>query len=300
MLKIQKPLTLLWSYGLMLLCSYGLMVRVSAQKSQNELSIYGEGGLALFCTQPKLKGFTSIGYGCDAGIGFTGFFTPRWGIHVGAGLGYFHVKNSIKNLTYITKQDDCGIYDLYTALNNFQETHKAVFVSVPLMIQFQTKMSSNYWNWKKSKRVGFYAKAGAKAQFLIHYNCTSEIELLNNAAYYPELDSWIYTLPDFGLGIFNNINSFKNNNFSIVALLATEAGLKWRIGKNHYLYTGAYFDYGLNDFTNKNREDAKTFVLSLSEEKTSLLKFTRKMNLMVIGLKLRLAFVQIHKKESCY
>jgi hypothetical protein len=41
------------------------------------------GGFAAFCFQPMQKNASSMGYGGDAGLGFTGFITPNWGIHTG-------------------------------------------------------------------------------------------------------------------------------------------------------------------------------------------------------------------------
>ena len=277
---------------------------VSAQKQQNELSIYSGGGLATFCFQPLIKNASSMGYGGDAGVGFTGFISPHWGIYIGAGAGIFNVKNNINNFIFITpKQEDCEgyLYDLYTTLNGYKETHKAIFLSIPLMLQFQTKMGHSL-NWRKNKRVGYYAMAGAKALFLFSNNYTSEITSLYNTAYYPEFDNWINSLPILGLGPFDGHNTSGKLKFGILAMVTFETGAKWRIGKNLFLYTGIYFDYGLNDPNKKKRKVPESFTWALPEEfeNFTLLKFTNRINLMTVGLKLRLALMQPPIREPCH
>jgi hypothetical protein len=296
--------------GLKVFLSYCLFVQIisfalgvlntSAQKPQNEFSICGGGGLAVFCPQPVSKGFSSMGYASNAGAGFTGFFSPRFGIHTGVEVGFFDVRNSINHFMSVTKKDDCGFYDLHTTVKDYKETHKALFLSIPLMFQFQTKMGYSF-NWKKNKKVGYYLMAGAKAQFLINYSYTSQIASFSNAAYYPEFDNWVHSNPILGLGVFNNISATGKLKFGILALTSAETGAKWRIGKNIFLYTGLYFDYGLNEPTQKSRNMSDNFIISLSEEfkNETLLKFTDRINLMTVGIKLRLAFLQPPKKESC-
>jgi len=257
---------------------------VSAQKPENEFSIYGEGGFAAFRFQPMIKNASSKGYGGDAGVGFTGFISPNWGIHTDVGIGFFNVKNTVNSLTFITSgQTDCEgyLYNLHSTLNNYKETHKAIFLTVPLMLQFQTKMNQN-------QKVGYYALAGGKAQFLFNYKYTSKIALFNNAAYYPEFDNWITSLPILGLGVFEGNSAAGKLEFGILAMLAFETGAKWRISESVFLYTGAYFDYGLHEPTQKIREPYKNYTSPEQLKEPALLAFTDRLNLMTVGIKLRL------------
>jgi len=268
---------------------------VTGQKPLNEFSIYGGGGLAAFCFQPSIKNASSMGYGGDAGLGFTRFFNQNWGIHIGAGLGFFNVKNKVDNLRFITpEQKDCedNLFDLHTTLHEYEETHQAIFLTVPLMLQYQTKMNQAF-NLNKDKKMGYYVMAGFKALFPLNYSHTSEIASLNNAAYYPEFDNWIYSLPILGLGSFDG-NSVKGKlKFDVLTMFAFETGAKWRIGERFFLYTGVYFDCGLHDPIRKNRVPYTNYIYP----DKFLLEFTKTMNLMAAGIKLRLAYFPI--QESC-
>jgi hypothetical protein len=276
--------------------------RVSGQKPQNEISVYAGGGVAAYCFQPKVKNASSIGYGGDAGVGFTGFFSPHWGIHIGAGVGFYQVTNKVKNFIFVTpEQADCEgrLYNLHTALNDYKEVHKPFFMSVPLMLQFQTKMNQSY-NWKKDKKWGYYAMAGLKAQLMFSYNYTSEIAVLNNAAYYPEFDNWITFLPTLGLGTHTGISVSRKLNFELLAMFAFETGAKFRIGKITYLYTGVFFDCALHDPVKKYRKPYRNDTSSERIIDLTLLEFAKKANLMAAGIKLRLAFLIPPKEGPCY
>ena len=242
-----------------------------------------------------------MGYGGDAGVGFTSFISQNWGIHIGAGLGIFNVKTKVKNIMFVTpKQEDCEgyLFDLHTTLNEYKETHQAIFLTVPLMLQFQTKMNQSF-NSNKDKKVGFYALTGVKTLFPFKYNYTSEITSLNNAAYYPEFDNWIYSLPILGLGSFNGSSSTGKFNFDVIAMFAFETGGKWHIGKTVFLYAGVYFDCGLNDPTRKNRMPYSNYIHPEQFNENTLLEFSKTKHLMAAGIKIRLAFFRTQNEASC-
>jgi hypothetical protein len=155
------------------------------------------------------------------------------------------------------------------------------------------------FNWKKDKKAGFYVMAGAKALFLVNYNYTSEIALLNNAAYYPEFDNWIYEQPAFRLGVFDGNSASEKLKFSILAMLAFETGAKWRIGRNAFLYTGVYFDWGLHEPTKKYREPYKNYYYPEHLNDLPLLSFADRKNLISVGIKLRLAFFRSLRLDTC-
>jgi hypothetical protein len=182
-------------------------------------------------------------------------------------------------------------YDLHTTFNKYKETHRAIFLSVPLMLQFQTNMKS--MNLKKANKVDYYVMAGIKAQFLFNYNYTSGITSSNDTAYYPKFDNWITSLSILGLDPFDG-NSGKVK-FSILAMFAFETGAKWSIGKTVFLYTGIYFDCGLHNPTKHIRYSNYSTLENLTD--FTLLKFANRTNLMAVGVKLRLAFWKIRTKQ---
>ena len=109
-----------------------------------QLSLNFPPGIYLIRNEEKIvkvliiKNNSSMGFGGDAGVGYTAFFNQNWGIHIDAGLGFFNVKNKIDDFLFITPdQKDCEdyLFDLHTTLHDYQETHKAIFLTVPLMLQ---------------------------------------------------------------------------------------------------------------------------------------------------------------------
>jgi hypothetical protein len=76
--------------------------------------------------------------------------------------------------------------------------------------------------------------------------------------------------------------------------LSLEGGMKWRIGRKQFIYTGIYFDCGLNNI-NKNKNAPKPFIIydnSDPESFTSnsvLSSLPDKANVMAFGIKLRYA-----------
>jgi len=302
-------LMLLHAYGLMVLRSYALTVllifsvlQLSAQRYPYEFSVYCEGGFNAFIIQKPESKATSKGYGGDAGVGFTYFFSQNLGLHTGAGFGFFHVGNGINTLNFINPdREDCdgNLYDLYTTLNNYYENHHSLFLTLPLMLQFQTKMQPISYRQNSSK-AGFYAMAGAKALLMIQNNYLVGVISLYNMAYYPNLNNWITNQPALGLGAFQGRSVIGNLKFKALAMVALETGLKWQFGKKLLLYTGAYFDCGLYDYTKKSRVSYDGFATQESLSELALLDFAKRMNLVAAGVKVRLAFSGQKTKSSCH
>jgi hypothetical protein len=196
--------------------------------------------------------------------------------------------------------EDCEkyLFDLHTTLNDYKETHRTMFLNIPLMLQFQTKQNQSL-NWKKGEKAGYYVMAGAKAFFHVNYKYTSEIASLNNSAYYPIFDNWIESLPEFGIGYFEGNKVEKKLKINILAVFAFETGIKWRIGKNIYLYTGAYFDCGLHDATKKNRTPYSVYTYPEHLTELTLLDFAKKMNIMAAGIKIRLSIFRYITVDPC-
>jgi len=272
-------------------------LNVSGQKPSNEYTVYGGGGLAAYHFYPSKKNISSRGYEGDAGVGFTAFLNQNWGIHIGAGTGFFNVKNKVDDFLFITPdQKDCedNPFDLYTTLHDYMETHKVFTLTVPLMLQFQTNMGQP--NSNKNEKMGYYAMAGVKIYFPFNYSYSYEFTSLNNAAYYPDFDNWINTLPILGLDTFDGNSVTEKIQFSVLPFFAFETGAKWRI-KTGYLYTGLFFDYGLYNSARKNRVPYSNYIYPEQVNEMTLPVLSKTMNLIATGIKLRLAFFRTH--NSC-
>ena len=298
-------------------------LQVSA-KTPYEFSVYGGGGYSFFLHRPytdkvpvpnpgttpdnnKLRhptvsGVSSSGASGDLGIGFTGFMMPQLGLHIGIGLGFYNIGVKVDSLKAYTKdlptyKEEPGPWDLYTTLYDYRETHKTFCLSIPLMLQFQSVQSQS-WSRKADLAQGFYAMMGFKFNVLLSNNYESKIASLYNMAHNLDRDNWAGTQEFAGLGHFKGKSG--SGNFGYMhALFAFEAGMKWRVSDNMYLYTGAYLDYGLNDPSKNSRTSITDYTSPESLEDIALIDFSSNTHLMTIGVKLRLAFIRYSSQLSC-
>jgi hypothetical protein len=270
-------------------------LNLSAQKTSLEFSVHTGGGFEAFAFRPSLKGNSSTGYGGELGVGFTGFFTPQWGIYIGAGFHMGNIQSKIDSLpTHITpnliQEPEGNFYNLYSTLFGYTEVQRTMGITIPVMLQFQTK-PDRHWHWKQGKRVSFYAMGGLKLHFLFNSKYETAISQLYNKAYFYDLDNWADTQAFAGLGYFNKgYSSAGKLNFGVMASLALESGVKWRIDRRIYLYTGVYFDCGLNDPFKDNRVDRSNYTNEDQLKDLTLVRFTDKMNLLAVGIKVRVGF----------
>jgi len=269
-------------------------LQVFAQREPSEFTIFGGGGLSFFGYQAPVEKVSSIGYHGDIGVGFTGFVSRMCGFHVGAGFGLLNVKARVGNLKNLTpgKIDDNDYpFDLHASLLGYSEVHKTLFVSVPLLFQFQTKQ-----NQYRGSGKSFYAMSGVKLLMLFNTTCDTRVANLYNAAYYPEFDNWAATQKFAGLGTFDGITGSEKFGVALLPMFTFETGIKWNLKAGLLLYTGVYFDCALTDPTKKNRTPVSE--LNTTESSLSLLALYKKSSVMDLGIKLRLAFYKSNTNNS--
>ena len=292
MKKIMKRTTIFATPLFIMLFALNSLHVLAQRKAPPEFSIYAEDGISTYCYQPRIKGASSLGNSFDFGFGFTGFFSQQVGIHISAGFGLLNVKSKL-DLNYLTlnlEDDNHEPFELHTKLIGYNELHKTMFVSIPVMLQFQTKQKQ-YWSWTRTQKAGFYAQAGIKINLLFNNQYETSIDTLFNAGYYTRLNNWAATQYFAGLGKFDKIpNGSGNLDFGVMVLFSCEAGVKWRIDNNIFVYTGAFFDCALHDPFKDSRRDDIDYSLPLEIKEIPLLKCADKVNLMVVGIKVRFAF----------
>jgi hypothetical protein len=243
----------------------------------------------------SVNGVSSSGSGEDLGIGFTGFINPYVGLHVGLGIGLLNVNvtvDSLKTLTSGLNDKEIGKkYDLYSELSGYKEKQRTFSLSIPFMLQFQSIENPSSWRRRTDLKNGFYVRAGFKLNILLGNAYETEVSTLRNTGYFPEEANWAGTQEFAGFGTFKGISTKGNFGF-IHAILVLEAGMKWHIADDMFIYTGAYFDYGLNDPAKSNRSSTNDYTSKESLLDFSLLEFAEKTHLMTVGIKVQLAFVR--------
>jgi hypothetical protein len=280
-------------------------LQIMAQKAAPEFSVHAGGGISTYCFQPKVKGISSLGFISDIGAGFTGFVSQQVGIHTGVAFGLFNVKSRTPDLKTITTGHETPMlidgsvvmlpYDLHTTLKGYTDIHKTLFVNIPVMLQFQTKQKQ-YWSWKRSQKAGFYAIAGIKVLFLLDNKYETRLTSLYNEAYFPTHGGTQGTQLFAGLGTFDNdkkgFTTEGKLDFGVMAMAAIETGVKWRVDNNIFIYTGVFFDCGLNDPIKDGRALPDNFIWHDQLDELTLVKFANKANLMTVGIKVRVAFTK--------
>jgi len=254
---------------------------VSAQTS-HEFSVNGGGGLSTL-NYKLSSGSKNLGGGAEFGFGYTYLFTEKMGVHVGADFGFYKGSANISGSKIITgnlTDNEGDRFNLHSTLNSYEESQKAMFLNIPVMLQFQT-----------GENHKFYAMGGVKAGIPISNSYTVSNFTITNEAYYPDFDNWLTDQEFAGYGKFENINSDGKPNFKLSVALALEAGMKWNISKSFAVYTGAYFDCGLNNiapknepFINYNASEPASFTTN------SALVHSEKVNVIAAGVKVRFAF----------
>jgi hypothetical protein len=291
-------------------------IQVSA-KTPYEFSVHAGGGYSFFKHgqlpnstystgsvgvdyDPPLRGLyavngaSSSGSAGELGIGFTGFVNPYVGLHVGLGISLHNVNVKVDSLKTLTtgRIDDQNLEnDLYTKLTDYKEKHQTFSLSIPFMLQFQTIENASSWRSRPDFQHGFYAKAGFKLNILLSNTYESEVATLYNAAYFPDLDNWADTQTFAGLGSFKGKNAKGDFGF-VQAMFACEMGMKWRVGNDMFVYTGAYLDYGLNNPSKNNRQPTSNYLYQDDLRDLALLEYSEKAHLMAIGVKISLAFIR--------
>ena len=217
-----------------------------------------------------------------------------WGIHVGMGLGIYNATAKLNNVETITanlRDNENDRFDLHSKLSGYNETQTAMFLTIPVMGQYNIDQ--------------FYVMGGIKTGIPLNGKYKSKDATLTNRAYYPAWDNWAETQEFRGYGVFRGKSFDGDLDLGVSFMLALEAGMNWNLGGNLVLYSGAYFDYGLNDISKGDKQrfinseifatsDASNFtansVLASYSDGSKSTAFTDKVNTMAVGIKLRLAF----------
>jgi hypothetical protein len=263
---------------------------------RHEISIYGTIGRAALWIHsdnisfPKKLFDEAIG----GGVGYTFFFHRHWGIATGAEVAFFHAneyRSEISESTLETYSYGGVTEPMYfnSTLKSYQETQRATYIHVPLMLQFQT-----------AGRHKFYVAAGAKAGLALSGKYETTVANLETSGYFPESDQTFTNMPSRGFTTVQKPSWTGTIDFGLNVSAAAEVGARWAMGKQMALYTGVYLDYGLLDVA---PEKAAGLVSRQSDTPSKFIytnvlaaynpltgaAYVDKVNLFSVGIKMRLA-----------
>ena len=299
--KNQKSICLL--FLLFFFASMHLSAQVPSNIPPNEISFHLGGGLPSIHYQNAPRSGFFNGYAVDLGIGYTLLFHKNWGIYLGLEHGIYNTRK-LADFDLLTSRltDQNGyIFDLHST-TSYSEAFKTAFLNVPLMFLFQTTRGNIFETWSKNRnlRQGFYAMGGVRTAIPIRDNYESRITSLTYSAYYPEIDNWGATQNFAGLGNHEGYGYNGDIELEMSWRLSLEAGFKWRLSYNFVIYTGAFCDIGLNNPIKNIREPFRNHIAIDHITNFTLLEFPNRANIVIAGIKLRLALSRLQKGHCPY
>jgi len=213
----------------------------------HEFSLHIGGGLSTLRYQPTI-GEQSNNFDKQFGVGYAFFVSPRFGFATGLELAFYSADFELKSLVIsnpkardLYYKDSPEDFEFRSNLSSYTEEQTAVMLQLPLMLQIQTEM-------------GFYAMAGVKFAIPLSGSSSGKGDFINSGHY--EAHQGEFTDINFrGFGTYKNRKAENHENFETAMFASMEMGVKWRFEDGLSLYTGVYFDYGLNSVLKKKRLD---------------------------------------------
>jgi outer membrane protein OmpA-like peptidoglycan-associated protein len=220
----------------------GCMTRLEAQELHVKVS-GGWSGLNYNSNQID----EALGFGGGLGVGYTYFLNSNWGIVTGLDLQYSSNRLGIQDQTLANYEVDSrtSAFEYRVSANGYKEKQDFVSLAIPVFLQYRTAFSP--------KTTG-YINLGGKLLLPGKQNIDANANILALSGYYPDSNLEIDDLPNHGFGTLTNWSDETKISLKTAVLLSFETGLAFKI-KEQTLYTGLYFDYGLNNMLSKDASE---------------------------------------------
>lgn len=174
-------------------------------------------------------------------IGYSYFFNSGWGIGAGLGLQSAQSKGTLNFTSYTNAYDSDGDnFELRTRYNNWAEKQKALFVDIPIGLQYQ------HWFDAKS---GLLAMAGAKISLPVSSSYEVVSGSIITTGYYEQWNVELSDMPQHG---FTTTSARPSGDLTINPSYSVFVDLGWlyKVSEKLDLYAGGYINYGLNSLIN--------------------------------------------------
>ena len=179
------------------------------------------------------------------GIGYSYFINNNFSINTGMEVTFYSSDFSMKSFTDSYKANDMEDDFLFnTSVTDYKEEQSTTFINIPIMGQYQMPVIGEHQ---------FYAALGAKIGIPVTATYKTAGATYETSGTYDDIGT-ISDVPGLGFDKFNGKRVKEDLDFKVAYMLALEAGMKWALSSSFSLYTGAYFDYGLNDIRDKKNE----------------------------------------------
>lgn len=231
-------------------------------QSKHEVSVSVGGGMSSLTNKSDIgKNKTNAGF--SVGLGYNYAITDNWSIGTGLEYALYNGKLEVNGLSdnrYRTVDNEGHDFDFITEMkSSYDEKQKVGMLNIPIRAQFQLPVMGAH---------KFYASGGIK--FGIPVTKTFEVDKADmmTKGYFPHLNATIDEPLYMGFGSFDRKGVDGDLDLKVAYILSLEAGMKWDLNQLYGLYTGIYFDYGLNNINKSgsnrlieyNKEDPENFI----------------------------------------
>jgi len=222
-------------------------------------------------------GDVKSGTGGTFNLGYSFFVNSNWGFGAGLGLQTAQSKG-ILNFTSSSSAIDADgdNFELRTYFNNWTEKQKALFLDIPVGIQYQ--------RWFNGKN-GMLAMAGGKISVPVSSSYEVVSGSITTTGYYEQWNVELSDMPQHGFTTSSDrpsANLALNTSYSVFA----DLGWQYKMSEKLDLYAGGYISFGLNNLISAGEKP----VYQVSGTYNSMLvsRQTDKVNLLTFGVKVGL------------
>ena len=212
-----------------------------AQSRKQEISIVLGGGLSTLQYEANV-GERNNAFGGLFGLNYSYYLSSDWSLLSGVEVGLYNAEMKIDKINDFTLTTSEG-YDMEyrNRVSNLDEKQQLLHLNIPLMAQYAYAIGNER---------SVYVAGGFKVGIPVSKKFKIETMDLYNRGFFPQINEEGHEVdaPQFmGFGNFS-VNDYKGDLKTKVSVsLALEAGMRWPVGETMALYTGAYFEYGLNN-----------------------------------------------------
>ena len=263
----------------------------------NEFFTWVGGGFSSLNAFPTF-GDRDYRFGGILGLGYAYHFNPHWALSLGAEIALYNMQVQVSDLNddYVAQDPDGEDIRYITKIDGYTEKERLYQLNIPLQLWFKTEING--------RGDELYLSLGGKFGVPISSNYTSQDAHFQASGYYPSTNQTLYDQRDLGYGDNSGKTLKEKLNFDFSYIGSAEAGIKWNLNSPRYnLYTGVYFDYGINDILKKNdnsfleydqkfpdRFRTNSVLTSQYTQQGETNSFSDRVSVVALGLKVRFGF----------
>lgn len=271
----------------LILCSAGML----RAQSPHELSLGGGLGMStLRYTDSK------AGFGGNINLGYAYSFNQKWALFTGLELDFLSAK--AKNANFSTTElihvaayapfgDDR--FDYNADITGFSEKQKATYLSITIMARYRHTLGGAENSSLFTRHSSLYFMGGLKLGIPLSSKYNQSVAQYTTTGYSYLTAQTHANEPEYGFSTYNNQSAGGTLDLKFNVSLALEAGYEWSFANNRRLYTGIYFDYGLNSIASAEKAPVVSYNAANPAQPIHSSITSDKINAMALGVMVRYA-----------